>query len=132
MTTNGHPLSIRIDQHKTSLRPGPTLTAQLDARGDSPTATIKRDLERYYRFITKRCPKLPIEQARALYDPEDSPRLNLIVGASLTLTENLCIVDALERADLIIQRTGCTVDDALQQVGLVANTAPDTAPDTAP
>jgi hypothetical protein len=95
-------------------RPG-DLRAELDARCDGTEAgyraVVVRDLERYYQLIGRQMdPRSSTRSARFTYEKWQDGEGN---GLPIWL------IDALERAHILVTHAGLTVDAALVAVGLV-------------
>lgn len=102
-----------------SIRTG-SIRDELDARSDGTEpgyrAVIMRDLQRYWAWLTEEYENRDpgefqdADYWRALYDrvgPDDGPHVGYWT------------VDALERAHILVEHAGLTVDAALVSVGLV-------------
>ncbi len=119
-----HPIALRLPK-QTSMQPDAGLQAQLEARGDSLSAVIKRDVTRYIALLEIVLAPLPLYRALALYTelPQINPPYRIEWLAHETdgsEVQAYATLDALERASLLVGRTGCTIDAALCDVGLVA------------
>jgi hypothetical protein len=102
------PLTIRVG----------AIRDELDARSDGTEigyrAVIMRDLKRYYRLLADNQPPAHDLNPEAIRDwfaamsDDISPHAN-----------GIAILDALERAHVLVDHAGLTVDAALVVVGLV-------------
>jgi hypothetical protein len=102
-------------------RPG-DLRAELDARCDGTEAgyraVVLRDLERYYEmleFVRMDKEKYSPELARVLYEDWSNGEL----FSNWAWPDELAERDAYERAKVLVDHAGLTVDAALVAVGLV-------------
>lgn len=113
-----HPLTLRVG----------VIQHELDARSDGTPSgyrkTIIRDLQRYYAWCRERTPQLSPSQALDLYYG------NVASGDAATPS----VIDALERARLLVERDELRIEDALREAGLVTtqsqsgHTGPDVTP----
>lgn len=92
------------------------LAPRLDERGPSRGATIVRDLQRYYAWLERAQIARPLPVA--FYHFQEWRR-----GAQFSLPE----IDALERAEYLIETEDISLDEALVRVGLVREDAHDPA-----
>jgi hypothetical protein len=108
-------------------RPG-DLRGELDARCDGTEAgyraVVVRDLQRYYRLIEAETddtlPVNTIDVARSHYENIITKKREVVwpddIGWRLVY---LVVTDACERAKILVDNAGLTVDAALVAVGLV-------------
>jgi hypothetical protein len=137
------PLTIRIGDRKTSIRRSHPILAEVEARGDNLAAVIVRDLERYYALLAYETSiynrgvdqHLAMQFFAQLARIDSSHRLDWIdeelMDCDITRgrAHSAATLDALERAHRLVEQ-GASVDDALVQVGLVANESANSTTDT--
>jgi hypothetical protein len=110
-------------------RPG-DLRAELDARCDGTEAgyraVVVRDLERYYALLKEVReffhPLERLDDARYMMTNPDgltTEQWEAVHRESAGMAEYYVLLDAYERAHILIQHAGLTVDHALVVVGLV-------------
>lgn len=102
-----------------SFRPG-ELRAKLEARGGTTPARqddiARRDLTRYYEMISTSLELVPSGDARRLYALWRADPAYPLQRHGPTVYP---LIDALERAHLLVEEQGYDIDLALREVGLV-------------
>ncbi len=127
-TPRPHPIALRLPK-QTSMQPDAGLQAQLEARGASLSAVIKESLARYFTLLDLHRNDigfLPLAHAISLYMERAHWHADYRIAwlreelDVLSEPQAYALLDALERASLLVGRTGCTIDAALRDVGLIA------------